>query len=72
MGIVQIVLTFFAWKNGWKWKALIPMVSLFIIGFMFGLFGLNINELSLLILILDIIGTIALILMVVNKNKIKE
>lgn len=59
-------------ENGWKWKALIPMVSLFIIGFMFGLFGLNINELSLLILILDIIGTIALILMVVNKNKIKE
>lgn len=68
MGIVQIVLTFFAWKNGWKWKALIPMVSLFIIGFMFGLFGLNIK----LIFILDIIGTIALILMVVNKNKIKE
>lgn len=68
MGIVQIVLTFFAWKNGWKWKALIPMVSLFIIGFMFGLFGLNIK----LIMILDIIGTIALILMVVNKNKIKE
>lgn len=68
MGIVQIVLTFFAWKNGWKWKALIPMVSLFIIGFMFGLFGLNIK----LIMILDIIGTIALILMVVHKNKIKE
>lgn len=35
--MLQILLTAFAWYRGWKWYALIPIVSAFIIGLFIGL-----------------------------------
>jgi uncharacterized membrane protein YfcA len=68
MGIIETILTIFAWRNGWKWKALIPMVTVFIIGFMLGI--LQIFDIAILF---DILGSIALIIMIIQKPKeVKE
>ena len=35
--IVEILLTIFAWRNGWKWLALLPVGIAFFIAFFIGL-----------------------------------
>jgi uncharacterized membrane protein YfcA len=31
--LIELILTLFAWKNGWKWKALLPICVYLLIGF---------------------------------------
>lgn len=65
--ILQIILTIIAWRNGWKWKSLLPvgillLVSL-IVGFMIGASGDNIDSVQNHILVLDITSIFILLIM---------
>jgi uncharacterized membrane protein YfcA len=70
--IAEIILTIFAWRNGWKWYALIPlgicMVIGFLIGLIVGMFGGTLPALSP-VLIFDLLAIVALIVMVCKKPK---
>ena len=67
--IAEIILTVFAWRNGWKWLALLPVGIAFIIGLIIGASG--VTDLSGVIFI-DIIAVIALIIMVSKSKKPEE
>lgn len=41
MGIIEIILTVFAWKKGWNWYSIIPMIVAFVIGFGIGAAGID-------------------------------
>lgn len=65
--ILQIILTIIAWRNGWKWKSLLPvgillLVSL-IVGFMISASGDNIDSVQNHILVLDITSIFILLIM---------
>ena len=67
---IEIILTIFAWRNGWKWLALIPVGAALVIGFFIGLnVGLTGGEISPNIVILDVFAIIALIVMLIKKGK---
>ena len=67
--IAEIILTVFAWRNGWKWLALLPVGIAFIIGLIIG--ASRVTDLSGVIFI-DIIAVIALIIMVSKSKKPEE
>jgi len=71
--IIEIVLTVFAWRKGWKWLALLPvgiaMLIAFIAGYMVGLSGGNVSEVSNNAIVLDISAIIALIIMLIKAPK---
>lgn len=73
--IIEIVLTVFAWRNGWKWRSLIPLgvvtFIIFFIGFGVGLSGGD-SSLVPSFAILDLAAIIALIIMIVKKPKSLE
>lgn len=74
MIIIEIILTIFAWRNGWKWLSLIPMGSAILIGFFIGLgAGMSGGDSSSLVglFMFDIAAIIALIVMV-SKKKISN
>jgi len=66
MGILEIILTIIAWRNGWKWKAIIPICLGFTLGFLLGLSGVAPLE----AIWLDIIAIIALTIMCFKKPNI--
>ena len=61
MGILEIILTIIAWNRGWNWKALIPMLSAFGIGFIAG--AIN-PQIGIEIIVVDVFAVIALVVMV--------
>jgi hypothetical protein len=72
--IAEIILTIFAWRNGWKWWALLPVGIAFFIGLIAGAnmaaVGGDISDMGGLIVV-DILAIIALIVMV-SKKKIEK
>jgi hypothetical protein len=71
--IAEIILTIFAWRNGWKWLALLPIGILFLIGMVLG-FGIaagggSIENISAGVIFFDIIAIIVLIIMVSKKKE---
>jgi hypothetical protein len=69
MGILEIILTIFAWRNGWKWLSIIPVCTGFVLGFLLGLSGIA----PLQAIWLDVIAIIVLIIMCIKKpNKIES
>ena len=67
MIIIEIILTIFAWKNGWKWLSLIPVCAAFGIGFIIGLTNPNIDLMQ--VIWVDLIAIIALIVMLIKKKE---
>jgi len=65
--IVQVLLTVFVWRKGWKWRSLIPLGSAFLTGVFIGLSGVIFDPVTLLFL--DVLAIIALILMLVYPPK---
>ena len=70
--IAEIILTVFAWRNGWKWFALLPMGIAMLIGFCIGfIVGYSGNDYDLSgVFILDIIAIIVLIIMISVEKKV--
>ena len=73
MLIIEIILTIFAWRNGWKWLSLIPMGISFLIGLSVGIgigvSGGSVNTPVPILSIVDLGAIIALIVMVCKKPK---
>jgi hypothetical protein len=76
MLIIEIILTIFAWRKGWRWLALIPMGLALLIGFIIGLSigasGGSVADLSGGAILIDVAAIIALIVMVAKGPKAKE
>jgi len=62
----QIILTVVAWNNGWRWLALIPMASAFIIGF---IIGMVVGEYNTFAIIADIGSLFAVSIMAMTTFK---
>jgi MFS family permease len=73
--ILEIILTIFAWRRGWKWYALLPLGIAFAIGFLVGLStgasGGLVGDIGWVI-VFDIAAVIALIVMCAVKPKSTE
>lgn len=73
--LIEIILTIFAWRKGWKWRALLPLGICLCLGFMIGVtigaLGGNVESVDGIV-ILDIIAVIALIIMTATSPKSKE
>jgi len=73
MLIIEIILTVFAWRKGWKWWALLPIAAAFIIGLFLGAgvgaSGGDIEAVTGLGIVLDVIAIIVLIFMVAKAPK---
>jgi hypothetical protein len=74
--IAEIILTYFAWKKGWRWWAILPVALCVVIGLILGIgiasSGGSVNDLPGVAVILDIVAIIALIVMVSIKPKSLE
>ena len=71
MLIIEIILTIFAWRKGWKWLSLIPIVVAFCIGIIIGLSGGTTDLTSYIIW--DFLAIVILILMnITTPNKSVE
>ena len=66
--IIEIVLTIAAWRKGWRWYALIPLVVVgsigFSAGFVVGAFGGTVTSLLPYLVLLDLACIVVLIVMV--------
>ncbi|NQU07690.1 MAG: hypothetical protein HQ583_03945 [Candidatus Abyssubacteria bacterium] len=66
--IIEIVLTIAAWRKGWRWYALIPLVVAgsvgFSAGFVVGAFGGTVTGLLPFLVLLDLVCIVVLIVMV--------
>lgn len=75
MIILEIILTIVAWNRGWRWLSLIPIVACFLIGFFIGIYavqsGTPVEEFKNLFVI-DLIGIIALVVMIAYKRDTKN
>jgi hypothetical protein len=73
--LIEIILTIFAWRKGWKWLALIPVGICLIMGFFIGIgiaaAGGSVSNAGALVIV-DIFAIIALIIMNVKGPKVKE
>ena len=73
MLIIEFILTIFAWRNGWRWKALWPVgIALLIgicVGFGIGAAGGSLNGPMPSLAFVDFCAIIALIVLVVRKPK---
>jgi len=71
--IVEIILTIFAWRKGWKWMSLIPIGLAILIGGLIGVIigasGGNTELIRVFGFIIDIIIVIVLIIMTMNEPK---
>jgi len=76
MLILEIILTIFAWRKGWRWLALLPMGIALLIGFIIGLsIGANGGDVTSIgggAIIIDVMAIIALIIMLVKGPKSNE
>lgn len=74
MFLLELILTIVAWIRGWKWRALIPVGSVLVVGFLVGfgagMAGGNVDLSGFVFL--DIAAIIALIVMSIVKPKSKE
>ncbi len=79
MLIIEIILTIFAWRNGWKWKALLPIGVVLILGFTIGTIisitannngGVSITPPGLWLL--DVLAIISLIIMFIEKPNLNK
>lgn len=76
--LLEIVLTIVTWFRGWKWYALIPILSVLVIGltmgFIFGVLGYDVIEISnqKWVNVFDILAVAALAVMIVNPPKEKD
>ena len=73
--IAEILLTIFAWRNGWKWLSLIPVGIAMLIGLFIGIgvgaSGGNVYDVRGIVTLFDIGAIIALTVMVSKKPKSK-
>ena len=67
MLIVEILLSIFAWRNGWKWLGLLPLGITFGIGLILGASGMDPNDMGQLWWI-DALAIVALVVMLVKKG----
>jgi len=67
MLIVEILLTIFAWRNGWKWLGLLPLGLAFGIGLIIGSSGMDPSDIAQLWWI-DVLAIIVLIVLVIKKG----
>lgn len=74
--IAEIVLTIFAWRKGWKWFALIPLVGVLCLGFLLGMAvgasGGSVESVTGFSVVLDIMAVIVLIILNVKGPKSTE
>ena len=75
MLFLEIILTIFAWRKGWRWWALVPvgicLLIGFIIGFLIGANGGSVNDIGAAGWIFDVGAIIALIFMLCIKPQSK-
>ena len=68
--LIQIVLTVIAWRKGWKWYSLIPLLGAIFIGLIIGISvgsnGGSVNNVQGLTIFLDIVTTIILAILCVK------
>lgn len=64
--IIEIILTVFVWRNGWRWLSLIPLGVAFLIGMIIGVTGTT-DAASYMIF--DVLAIVALIIMLAKKPK---
>jgi hypothetical protein len=73
--IIEVILTIFAWRNGWRWISLIPVGICVLLGFTAG-FSAGLSGATSLnagwLVIFDVIAIIALIVMINKKPKSDE
>lgn len=71
--LLQIVLTIFAFKRGWRWKSLLPIalgfLVAFIIGMFFAIFSIDENWILFVATIIDSSIIIVLLVMIFNPVK---
>ena len=76
MLIIEIILTIFVWRKGWKWWALLPVGLALLIGFCIGLgvgaSGGSAADVGGGVILIDLAAIIALIVMLVKSPKAKE
>lgn len=77
MLIIAIVLTFFVWRKGWKWKSLLPMVIIYsftvLLGFILGMNGIQDEQLFTMIgFLVDLSVIIALVVMLFVKPSVNQ
>jgi uncharacterized membrane protein YfcA len=76
MFIIEIVLTIFAWRKGWKWYSLLPLGFVILIGLLIGfsvrISGGNSSYIKIFGPILDIIAIIILIILNIKDHKINN
>lgn len=76
MLIIEIILTIFAWRKGWKWLSLIPVGAALLlgllIGFSVGSSGGSVESVNGFAFFLDLLVIIALIVMNVKDPKTKS
>lgn len=75
--ILEVILTIFAWRKGWKWLALLPVGIVLIlgllIGFSIGISGGDVAPTTGIALFLDISTIIVLIIMIIKpKTLVKK
>ena len=73
--IVEIGLTIWAWKRGWGWRALLPVIIVLPIAFLLGFSAETEEEFESmfgLLLFLDLAVIVSLILMVIFKREPKQ
>jgi len=75
MLLIEIILTIFVWRKGWKWWSLLPVGIAFLAGILIGMgagmAGGNIDNIGPAVL-LDLFAIIALIVMLVKGPKEKS
>ena len=64
---IEIILTIFAWRKGWKWLSLLPVGICVAIGFFIGLTGGDLEGPAFFVP--DLLATLALILMIIKGPK---
>jgi hypothetical protein len=73
MLIIEIILTIFAWRNGWKWRSLIPVgIAILIelsVGFGIGSAGGSVSGVSPSLFFVDFCAIIALVVLICKKPK---
>lgn len=71
--LLEVILTIAAWLRGWKWRSLIPLGSLLLMGFTMGMIlgslGVDPMVFTPAGIFLDFLGVVALIIMVIVKPK---
>lgn len=75
MLLIEIILTIFVWRKGWKWRSILPVGIAFLAGILIGMgagmAGGNIDNMGPAVL-LDLFAIIALIVMLVKGPKEKS